>query len=179
MTAEERAEKKKEKAETELRRQVNREVRKRKLVPLDTTKTKKAKTTKGAAATSKKSGGKKKDASDKHKKIRTYFGHVPRPAEDGGSPALPALPPGGWATSNREERIQAARRAAEYYGRMAKAWEDIAQEEEEGELQEDAAQKLPALNFEEGKVDNISDKPADVGYASASEGYAADESEAV
>mmetsp|Transcript_34547 Transcript_34547/g.75625 ORF Transcript_34547/g.75625 Transcript_34547/m.75625 type:complete len:576 (-) Transcript_34547:147-1874(-) len=172
MTAEERAEKKKEKAETELRRQVKREVRKRKLVPLDTTKTKKTRTARGAATTSKGSGGKKKDASDK---IRTYFGHVPRPAEDGGPPALPALPPGGWSTSNREQRVQAARRAAEYYGRMAKAWEDIALEEEEGELQEEAA----ALNVEEGKVDNISDKPADVEYASASEGYAADESEAV
>lgn len=131
MTPEERVEKRKQRAEAELRRQVNREVRKRKLVPLETKKTKKSKTATGAASAS----ADNKTATDKKykTKIRTYFGHVPKPAEDGGPPPLPTLPPEGWAKSSRQVRIEAARRAAEYYGRMANAWEDIAQGEFRGQ----------------------------------------------
>lgn len=143
MTPEERAQRKKERAEIELRRKVNREVRKRKLdlVPAEdakkkapkkkvktTTNTKKpaatAKSTKGKGKTK---GGAKATDAGATKPPRTYFGHVPKPAEDGGPPPLPELPPGGWDTSDRKTRIEAARRAADYYSRMAQKWEEIAQ----------------------------------------------------
>ena len=137
MTPEERAERKKERAEIELRRKVNREVRKRKLVPAEdvekkaqkkkaksTTAKKATVTDKGTKGKTKAKGGAKSGAT---KPPRTYFGHVPKPAEDGGPPPLPELPPGGWDTSDRKTRIEAARRAADYYSRMARKWEEIAQ----------------------------------------------------
>jgi hypothetical protein len=141
MTPDERAARKKERAEIELRRQVNREVRKRKLVPAEDVEKKaqkkKSKTTstkkgsKKAAATkgAKGKGKAKAKAAGTTKEPRTYFGHVPKPTEDGGAPPLPQLPPGGWDTSDRETRIEAARRAADYYSRMAQKWEEIAQGE--------------------------------------------------
>mmetsp|Transcript_31560 Transcript_31560/g.92526 ORF Transcript_31560/g.92526 Transcript_31560/m.92526 type:complete len:625 (+) Transcript_31560:289-2163(+) len=205
MTAEEKAQRKKERAEIELRRQVNREVRKRKLVPAEDaekkTPKKKAKTsTSKKAATdtttkvSKSKGkaktkGSAKPAAAGTKPPRTYFGHVPKPSEDGGAPPLPELPPGGWDTSDRKTRIEAARRAADYYSRMAQKWEAIAQEEEEAESEElvqaaAAAAELPDLG--EAEVEVEAEEEANAGscgekneYASASEGYAADESEAV
>ena len=142
MTPEERAQRKMERAEIELRRKVNREVRKRKLVPAEdaekkapkkkvkaTANTKKpAATTKSAKGKGKTKGGAKATAAaGATKPPRTYFGHVPKPAEDGGAPPLPELPPGGWDTSDRKTRIEAARRAADYYSRMARKWEEIAQ----------------------------------------------------
>lgn len=144
MTPEERAQRKKERAEIELRRKVNREVRKRKLVQAEdaekkapkkkvkattTTATKKpTATTKNAKGKGKTKGGAKATAAaGATKPPRTYFGHVPKPTEDGGPPPLPELPPGGWDTSDRKTRIEAARRAADYYSRMAQKWEEIAQ----------------------------------------------------
>ena len=144
MTPEERAQRKKKIAEINLRRKVNREVdrevRKRKLVAEDAekkTSKKKAKVSapKKAAATNTKSGKGKSKAKTKGgakpaaagTKPRTYFGHVPKPTEDGGAPPLPELPPGGWDTSDRKTRIEAARRAADYYSRLSQKWEEIAQ----------------------------------------------------
>lgn len=135
MTPEERAQRKKERAEIELRRKVNREVRKRKLVTAeDAEKKAPKKKAKATAATTKSAKGKGKTkggakataAAGATKPPRTYFGHVPKPAEDGGAPPLPELPPGGWDTSDRKTRIEAARRAADYYSRMAQKWEEIA-----------------------------------------------------
>ena len=137
MTPEERAQRKKERAEIELRRKVNKEVRKRKLVVEDAekkTSKKKAKaSTSKKAATNTKSGkskaktkGSAKSAAAGTKPPRTYFGHVPKPTEDGGAPPLPELPPGGWDTSDRKTRIEAARRAADYYSRLSQKWEEIA-----------------------------------------------------
>ena len=139
MTPEERAQRKKERAEIELRRKVNKEVRKRKLVAEDAekkTSKKKAKaSTSKKDATNTKSGkgkskaktkGSAKSAAAGTKPPRTYFGHVPKPTEDGGAPPLPELPPGGWDTSDRKTRIEAARRAADYYSRLSQKWEEIA-----------------------------------------------------
>lgn len=135
-TPEEKAQIKKERAEIELRRKVNREVRKRKLeedaekkaskkkAKATTNNKKPAATAKSAKGKGKTKGGAKAGAT---KPPRTYFGHVPKPAEDGGPPPLPELPPGGWDTSDRKTRIEAARRAADYYSRMAQKWEEIAQ----------------------------------------------------
>ena len=144
MTPEERAQRKKERAEIELTRKVNREVRKRKLVAEDaekkTSKKKaKASTSKKAATSTKVGKGKGKSKSKAKTKDsaksaaagtkppRTYFGHVPKPTEDGGAPPLPDLPPGGWDTSDCKTRIEAARRAADYYSRLSQKWEEIAQ----------------------------------------------------
>ena len=143
MTPEERAQRKKKIAEINLRRKVNREVdrevRKRKLVAEDAEKKtskkkakvsapKKAAATKGGKGKSKaKTKGSTKSAAAGTKSPRTYFGHVPKPTEDGGAPPLPQLPPGGWDTSDRKTRIEAARRAADYYSRLSQKWEEIAQ----------------------------------------------------
>ena len=148
MTPEERAQRKKERAEIELTRKVNREVRKRKLVAEDaekkaskkkakasTLKKAKASTLKRAATSTKvgkgkskaKTKGSAKSAAAGTKPPRTYFGHVPKPTEDGGAPPLPDLPPGGWDTSDCKTRIEAARRAADYYSRLSQKWEEIAQ----------------------------------------------------
>lgn len=124
MTDEERKAQKKLREETELRRKINRELRKRKHSG-SPKKGKKAKTSKKEATDN--AGV---SAAVESAKVRTYFGHVPKPADDGGPPPLPTLPPKGWETSDRQTRIEAARRAAEYYGRMSQAWANIAQGEE-------------------------------------------------
>ena len=112
ITKQEREKRRKKRQEDEIRRQINREVKKRK---------------EGVPATKRR----KLANSGSDKKVRTYRGHVPRPSEDGGPPQIPVLPPDEWISASREEKIASAKRAAEYYARIAERWHEIAKEEED------------------------------------------------